>query len=174
MFPLTTLNPMSILKDIGIGLLALGIGWLLGYHKGQEHKEAEYKLSISQAEAQAAERVLSQQKRIDELSAQLQVRSAKRQEADLHIAKEVTKYVPVDIPFLPGSFRLWHDASVRGEAPNDTELPNAAPVPPAILARVLRSNYGACLEDQARLAALQEIVRGIKHDSEKGQEGATN
>lgn len=63
-------------------------------------------------------------------------------------------------PPLSPSFRLLHDSAATGsqaaESPGGTD---AAPVPVADAAETIAANYATCRTDQARLAALQEIIR---------------
>ena len=77
---------------------------------------------------------------------------------------EIVKQVPVFIPVggceLPGAWRVLHDSAVRNDFPKDPERAIAAadPVDGATAAQVVASNYATCHADQARLAALQQLV----------------
>lgn len=81
---------------------------------------------------------------------------------------EIVKQVPVFIPIggceLPGAWRVLHDSAVRGDFPQDPEraIATAKPVDGATAAEVVASNYAACHSDQARLAALQQLVAQLQ------------
>ena len=77
------------------------------------------------------------------------------------IIKEIPHYVPIDLPVLPGSFRVLHDAAARGsELPEDGDSSgiDAATVSAETLAETVVENYRACREDRARLEGLQAVV----------------
>lgn len=71
------------------------------------------------------------------------------------ITKEVPVYVPSDSPALPGGFRLLHDAAARGEVPNPSGIPDAAPAAAQDVAATVAANYGTCLQYAARVKAWQ-------------------
>ena len=60
--------------------------------------------------------------------------------------RKVPRYVPNDLPVLPASVRLLHDA---------------ADVSVATLAATVAENYAGCREDGERLAGLQRVVDGV-------------
>lgn len=63
-------------------------------------------------------------------------------------------------PPLSPSFRLLHDSAATGsQAAESAGGVDAAPVPVEDAAETIRENYATCRTDQARLAALQEIIR---------------
>lgn len=74
--------------------------------------------------------------------------------------QEVYKYVPVaaDSCPLPPGWRVLHDAAATGTVPDPSGQPNAAAVTPREAAKTILWNYGAALENAARLEALQEWV----------------
>lgn len=63
-------------------------------------------------------------------------------------------------PPLSPSFRLLHDSAATGsQAAQGAGGVDAAPVPVEDAAETIAANYAACRTDQARLAALQDIIR---------------
>ncbi len=77
------------------------------------------------------------------------------------IIKEVEKYAPANLPLLPATFRLFHDAAAAGEEIDDSKISASAPVAPAVVARTVAANYGTCNDEKQRLEALQEIVKKL-------------
>jgi hypothetical protein len=77
------------------------------------------------------------------------------------IIKEIPNYVPTDLPVLPVSFRVLHDAAASGsELPEDADSAgmDVAAVSVETLAETVVENYRACREDRARLEGLQGLV----------------
>lgn len=77
------------------------------------------------------------------------------------IIKEVPSYVPSDLPMLPGSFRVLHDAAATGSPlpeAGDSGGVDGAAVTPQDLAGTISNNYASCRTDQRRLEALQAII----------------
>lgn len=73
------------------------------------------------------------------------------------IIKEVTKYVPIDTPALPGGFRLYHDAAASGSAlPDPAGIADAAPVAAQDLAVTVAANYETCRANAATIEAWQD------------------
>ena len=76
------------------------------------------------------------------------------------IIKEVTKYVPLDAPDLPGGFRLYHDAAARGDAlPDPACGADAAAVGAQDLAVTVAANYEICRTNAEQVKAWQEWAR---------------
>ena len=78
--------------------------------------------------------------------------------------KKVQRYVPNDLPVLPGSVRLLHYAAASGsELPDlaDIRSTDAAIVSVATLAATVAENYAGCMEDRERLVGLQRVVGGV-------------
>jgi hypothetical protein len=132
-----------------------------GWFKGSERVKAQWSEATARAEQAAEAQRAAQQNKINALTLSLAQAKAKREVVTKTVIQEVDKYAPASLPMLPGSFRVLYDAAVAGEAPDDSRVPDAAPVAPATVGRNAAINYGACREDQARLEALQAIVRSI-------------
>jgi predicted acylesterase/phospholipase RssA len=78
------------------------------------------------------------------------------------IVKAVPYYVRASCA-LPGGWRVLHDAAASGSFPEDPDgaIAAAEPVEGVAAAETVASNYAACRADQARLAALQQLLAGI-------------
>lgn len=92
---------------------------------------------------------------------------------DKIITKEVIRYVQV-VPsaqrvFLPGAWRVLHDAAATGHPPGDGSQPDGAtdPVEDAAALETIADNYEACRADQRRLTDLQNRVRLIEQTLEQ-------
>ena len=135
----------------------------IGYSKGSASRNpeiAELSAAIQTAQALAAEA----DERAKAVSERVVIEYRDR-------VRTITEQRPAEIqlveviraesnPPLSPSFRLLHDAAATGsqaaENPGGTD---AAPVPVADVAETIAANYATCRTDQARLAALQDIIR---------------
>ena len=155
---------MTLYARIAAALILLafiaGIYWK-GRTDGANAVNARWmETTLAQAKTDEKDR-LTRQATIDELSAKLAKQSHQsRQVAQSNLSK-IDHYAPTDLPPLPGSFRLWHDAAAEGKTLDDTPRADAAPVSIKDTSAAIADNYAACLYDQHRLSALQEIVKTI-------------
>lgn len=138
----------------------LGIG---AYYKGRDSRAdevAQYQAAIDRANSEAREAEL----RASKASAKVVTEYRDR-------VRTITEQRPAEIqlveviraeanPPLSPSFRLLHDSAATGsQAAESAGGVDAAPVPVADAAETIRQNYATCRTDQARLTALQEIIR---------------
>jgi hypothetical protein len=142
-------------------IAAAGAVFAGGWFKGSAHVKDQWSAATVKAEQAAEAQRSAQQNKINALTLSLAQAKAKREVVTKTVIQEVEKYAPASLPMLPGSFRVLYDAAVTGEAPDDSRIPDAPPVAPATVGRNAAINYGACREDQARLEALQAIVRSL-------------
>lgn len=76
------------------------------------------------------------------------------------IEKQVTKYIPVGVPDLPGGFRLLHDASASGvPVPESPGVANGASVPVATVATTVSENYTGCRINEQTVLSWQEWAK---------------
>jgi hypothetical protein len=139
------------------------VSGVIGYSKGsisRNQEVAEYQAAIKASEILAAE---------------AEARNAKVVEVEVikyrDRIKVITQKEPGEIqlveviraeanPPLSPAFRLLHDSAASGiKAPEGGPGANDPPVPVEVVAETIRQNYAACRTDQAKLAALQEIIR---------------
>jgi hypothetical protein len=127
---------------------------------------------VWRADAQGAREAIARIERSTAVSAQaaeaMAKASAQSRTRTVTIVREVSKLVTPDVdaryPLPVGLVRL-HDAAARGvdlsAVPDAAGRADGAPasVDASHLAAVVATNYGACLEDQARLAAWQAWAR---------------
>jgi hypothetical protein len=74
------------------------------------------------------------------------------------IVKQVKVYVPLDLPDLPGSVRLLHDAAATNSIPDPTGIFNAAPIGVRDFTGTVVTNYETCHVTALRLRSLQDWV----------------
>jgi hypothetical protein len=141
----------------GIVLVAFGAGWL-GNGWRLNADIADQRLTIAN---QAETLRLASQHKINQTATKFAEKAAKDRVVTQTIIREVEKYVPSTAPVLSGDFRVFHDAAAAGQEIDDTKRANAAPVKAQTVAATVADNYSACLYDQQRLTALQDIVRTI-------------
>ena len=146
-----------------VAAIAIALAGVVGYAKGAASRNpeiAELRGAILAAETLAKEA----EDRAKAVSERVVIQYRDR-------VRTITEQRPAEIqlveviraesnPPLSPSFRVLHDAAASGsqaaENPGGTD---AAPVPVADAAETIRENYATCRTDQARLAALQEIIR---------------
>ena len=146
-----------------VAAIAIALAGMVGYAKGAASRNpeiAELRGAILAAESLARE----SEERAKAVSERVVVQYRDR-------VRTITEQRPAEIqlveviraesnPPLSPSFRLLHDSAATGsqaaENPGGTD---AAPVPVADAAETVAANYATCRTDQARLAALQEIIR---------------
>lgn len=153
---------------IGLGAsvaLLFGVWWLdhNGYKRGEEKVQTQFDAYKAEM-ANALEKEKSRQAQVVE---RVVVEYRDRVKVVKEKGDEIVKEVPVLVhgdSFLTGGWRVLHDAAATGELPADPERAAAAadPVEDTTAAETVASNYAACRADQARLTALQELLKGLK------------
>ena len=144
--------------------LFIGAEWALyvkARNAGRHEIQALWDAQVRAAEQQVLEQKKRQQKAAAKIVTNVVANNAKERVIYRDIIKEIPHYVPTDLPLLPGSFRVLHDAAARGsELPEagDSSGINAATVSVETLAETVVENYRACREDRARLEGLQGVV----------------
>lgn len=146
--------PYRILALLALCLALVGYGWL----KGAEHGEA--KLAAAEARAlQEGVRIVTLRGAVTtKIETKYLPQIARAQVVTETIVKEIPVYVPLTDPDLSAGFRVLHDAAAAGRIPDPAAIPDAAPVPAAVAASTVASNYGACTANAIRLQGLQEWV----------------
>lgn len=148
-------------------LVAAGLGWgewrlyARGRDAGRAEVQARWDKQVSLAQQAASAQAAVQQKAVNAAMGRYEQQRAREKVIYRDIIKEVPTYVPSDLPVLPGSFRVLHDAAASG-----SELPeaggaggvDASAVAVGDVAETLINNYERCHNDQRRLSALQELL----------------
>jgi len=145
---------------------ALGVGVWQGLEairrSGMDEVRREYERANAAIETVVHQQAEAQQKIVTRYLTRYVERAAEERVVYRDILKEVPVYVPSDLPVLPATVRVLHDAAATGRALPETgnpPSPDAAPVTPQDLARTVVENYASCREDQGRLEALQGVLR---------------
>ena len=145
-------------------VLFVGAEWAL-YSKarnaGRHDVQALWDAQVKAADLQVLQEEKRQRKAVTAIATHVVASAAKERVIYRDIIKEIPHYVPIDLPVLPGSFRVLHDAAARGsELPEDGDSSgiDAATVSVETLAETVVENYRACREDRARLEGLQGVV----------------
>lgn len=139
-------------------LLAAAIfttGWVKGTG-WEQHKQSKKDLKVERLVQKVyVERVVISEKAAEQIIKVVEkVRTVTKE-----TIKEVPTYVSAnDCPMSPG-FRVLHDAAAAGQLPDPARIADAAAVPAPALAHTVTENYGACLENAARLTGLQNWVK---------------
>ncbi len=146
-------------------LLQCAVAWK-AYVSGRASGKAEMQALWNEQSLSAERAVRAEEEKNKKIAqqtmSQLAEATAKERVIYRDIIKEVPTYVPSDLPVLPGSFRVLHDAAATG-----SELPeagsaggvDATAVPVIEIAATIAKNYAACRLDQIRLEALHKILR---------------
>ena len=159
--------PIRFIFLVAVLALLIGAEWALyvkARNAGRHEVQAQWDAKIKAAEQQVLQEEKRQQKAATKIVTNVVANAAKERVIYRDIIKEIPHYAPTDLPVLPGSFRVLHDAAARGSAlpePGDPSRADAATVKPQDLAVTVTDNYASCRADQERLRALQEVVRGI-------------
>ena len=148
--------------------LALVLAEIMLYQHGRAAGRAEVQAKWAQ-QTQAAQRQIKEQTEagqsiINHTLTHYVTQTAAARVVYRDIIREVPRYVPNDLPVLPASVRLLHDAAARGsELPDlgDTGGTDAATVSVETLAATVAENYAGCREDRERLVGLQRVVGGV-------------
>jgi hypothetical protein len=135
------------------------------YAKGQVAGRAEIQEKWDKASAEALRTVRAEEERRQKIITNTVTKyiekAAEEKVVYRDIIREVPNYVPSDLPMLPGSFRLLHDAAASG-----SPLPeaggaggvDAAAVEIADFAETLIFNYQDCQDDKTRLQTLIGLI----------------
>lgn len=151
MNPLAWLNPGRWLL-----YLALAGALMAGYHAWREHQRELGREEVRAEFSRQAARADKKREVVTQVVEREVVKTVKQIEVVTEtIVKEVPVYVQADAPALPGGFRLLHDAAARGEVPDPTGIPDAAPAAAQDVAATVAENYGTCLQYAARVKAWQ-------------------
>ena len=158
---------IKALAALVAALIFAGAEWQV-YRKGREAGRAEIQLQWDK-QVQVAEKAVrvqadAQQKVITQTVTQFVEKAAQERIFYRDIIREVEKNVPNDLPMLPGSFRVLHDAAAAGAKLSESGDPPgvaAAAVAPADVAVTVAENYASCNYDQERLQVLQRIVKDL-------------
>lgn len=148
-----------------LAILLAGAEWkvyLAGKRAGMAEVQQKWDHQVTAAEQAVRAEEESRQKVIVKTVTKFVEKAAQERVVYRDIEREVPNYVPSDLPMLPGSFRVLHDAAATG-----SPLPlgggaggvDAATVRPDDLAQTVADNYASCRYDQARLNSLQEVLR---------------
>lgn len=102
-------------------VLFVGVEWVLyvkARNAGRHEIQAQWDAKVKAAEQQVLQEEKRQQKAAANIVTTVVANAAKERVIYRDIIKEIPHYVPTDLPMLPGSFRVLHDAAARG-----SELP---------------------------------------------------
>jgi hypothetical protein len=128
---------------------------------GRHEVQALWDAQVKAVELQVLQEEKRQQKVANKIATQVVASAAKERVIYRDIIKEIPHYAPTDLPVLPGSFRVLHDAAASGsELPEDGDSSgiDAATFSVETLAETVVENYRSCREDRARLEGLQGMV----------------
>lgn len=150
----------SYIRMIVIAGVLAAMAGAIGYahHKGAHSVQVKWDAEKVAAANQAEMLRLEHQSAITTAAVTSKAKSEKIRYITKTIIKEVEKYAPANLPMLPPSFRVYHDAAAEGEAIDDTKIADAAPVATSVVAKTVAANYGACNDDKQRLETLQAIL----------------
>ncbi len=148
-------------------LVALGFAWgewalyAKGRESGRAEVQARWDREVRQAEEAARAQAAIQQKAVSQAIDRYDKQNARERVVYRDIIKEVPTYVPSDLPVLPGSFRVLHDAAATGSAlpaAGGASGDDAPTVATSDLALTLITNYERCRSDQQRLRFFQDFI----------------
>lgn len=116
---------------------------------------------------EATERATERERQLAALTsrqaADLEAARGKRQVVTQLIHEQVDRYVPMVLEsdagracLLAGAVRVLHDAAAAGTTADTARIPDAAPVPPAVLTHTIIDNYAACHDSADRLTGWQQ------------------
>jgi hypothetical protein len=159
------LVPASVWLGLGAALAVIAGAWSIDHH-GYNRGAAEIQLLRDQekvAYAAALEREKARQAQVVE---KVRVEYVDRVKVIKEKGDEIVKAVPYYVRgscALPGGWRVLHDAAASGSFPEDPDgaVAAAEPVEGVAAAETVAANYATCRADQARLAALQQLLTGL-------------
>jgi len=147
---------------VWVALLCLAGLWFFGRYqkeRGREEVRAEWQASIEKGKKEI-ERIKAKSERVTVKVETKYVDRIKeiRVKGDT-IVQRIPVYISRDLPELPGSFRVWHDAAAQNVIPEVSADLNAAAVAPVDVAATVAANYATCHANAEQLTGLQEWVR---------------
>lgn len=162
------LVPGWVWLAIGVAIACMGAIYAIdhnGYTRGAAAVQVKWDTERAAMQTQIAKE--------KERQAQVVVRTVIEYQDRIKVVKEkgdeIVRQIPVLVPsggcLLGGGFRVLHDAAASGELPADPGSAAAAadPVEASAAIETVAENYAACRADQARLTALQQLVKEITH-----------
>jgi len=164
MTALLKLVPVSVWVGIAVAALVIGGAWAIdqnGYNRGVDEVRVEWENDRLMKEAEIRRLKDEQAKVVEKVTVEYRDRVKVIKEK----GDEVLKLVPYFLRgecLLTGAWRVLHDAAASGAVPDDPDraIATADPVAGLAAAETVASNYAACRADQARLAALQQLLKG--------------
>lgn len=157
------LVPWQVWAGLVAAAALVGAAWALDHH-GYQRGAAEVHLAWDR-EHEAMQAALDREKqRQAEVVERIVVQYRDRVKIEKEKADAITQYVPIMVDrdcTLSGGFRVLHDAAATGALPEDPAgvARAAAPVEAPAVATTVAENYATCRADQARLTALQQLVK---------------
>lgn len=158
--------PSSVWVGLGIAIATMTAIWAIdhnGYRRGAESVQIKWdkeRLAYVNALAKEKER---QAQVVEKVVIEYRDRVKIVREKSDEVVKAIPYYVRTSCVF-PGAWRVLHDAAASGSLPEDTSgaIAAAEPVEGVAALETVAANYGTCQADQARLAALQQLVKGLQ------------
>ncbi len=141
------------------GLLLLFWGWgTYKYNAGQKNVQTKWNASIERGKTIVKE-LKVKQKVISTVVETKYVDRVKviHEKADV-IYKDVVRYVPADLPDLPGSVRMLHDAAATNTLPGTSSFFDVAPIGVRDFTGTVVLNYEQYWITAERLKSLQSWV----------------
>lgn len=150
--------PWQVFACAGLMALLGGAGYYL-YDLGRDHKQLEWDAAIARGTALVND-LKAQANAVTTVTETVYVdRVQTITEKGKIIREQIPIYIPSDSAYLPGGFRLLHDAAASNTIPSPTGIPDAAPVGVAEATATITGNYEACLKNSLTLESLQTWVR---------------
>lgn len=161
----------------GYGLIAalcLSVGFSAGWI-ARDWKQGRADADRARAEIVERDRVIAHERAQAEVTARVERAAVAQQVRVRTVTETIIREIPVHVPHeadirfaLPSGLVRVHDAAATGHPlPDPAREPDdpagslePSDIPASRLATVIALNYGVCRGDQARLAALQDWVRG--------------
>ena len=147
---------------VWVALLCVAGLWFFGrYQKeqGREEVRADWKASIEKGKKEI-ERIKAESERVTvKVETKYVARIKEVCVKGETIVQRIPVYISRDLPELPGSFRVWHDAAAQNVIPEASADLDAASVAPVDVAATVAANYATCHATAEQLTGLQEWVR---------------
>ncbi len=156
-----------------LAILLAGAEWkvyLAGKRAGMAEVQQKWDRQTAEVEQVVRDEEAIRQKVITKTVTKFVEKAAQERVVYRDIIKEVPSYVPSDLPMLPGSFRVLHDAAATGSPlpeVGDSGGVDGAAVRPDDLANTLTKNYANCRDTRMRLIYLQEILGSKSLETER-------
>lgn len=168
MFALLKLVPTSVWVGIAAGLALIAAIWWVddnGFDRGAASVQVKWDADKNRMAALLAREKARQSQVVEKVVVEYRDRIKVVKEKGDEIVKAVPYFVRSECE-LPAGWRVLHDAAAAGSFPDDPERAIAAakPVESVAAAETVAANYASCRADQARLAALQQLVKGLAHE----------